>query len=398
MIHRRKNYAIYIMVCVWTLFVACCSGAGDDTPDDITARDGYISFCPSISDNGEPNGEDAYNENKFTTLDIFLYDEDAGDDEAALLHHHESLTGTGKAPTVKVPTENLARLFANGGRKLKVVAIANCSEVAALSGNETSINRLKAVETRAEAGAGASFQAATAPESFVMNTFGRPLTVAVNGEGQGERTYTLAFDRLAAKIRVALSVKESVTDKDGVEWIPDTDDMRLYISNGVRTSRLDGDVSRLTHSANIAPGDRYYSISTSGSKDTEDYGFARRLTRHDENWLSGKKDKTYLYYNDIPYYTYPNKWSSETEEPHQTMLVVVVPWKCEGNKGGEAYMPTYYVMSVDEEGTIASDTFYYLRARIEEMGSREYNAPIWTDAIHMKVSQWIVYENDVVLW
>ena len=379
-----KGYSTCLMACLLAFSVAGCSKVAGDTPDDVVGADGYISFCPSLSNDGDPSGEDAYNENKITALDIFLYDENAGDDEAALLHHHETLTGEESIPTVKVPTGELAALLAKGRTKFKVVAIANCSEVSGLDRNKMSLNRLRAIET----GADASFRAATAPEDFVMHSLDKPMIVTVDKDGYGKRTYALNFKRLAAKIRVALNVKESITDEGGTEWRPDVGQMRLYIINGVGTSRLDGE-------GDIGP-EYYYNISASENMDTEDDGFARALTYHETNWLSGKKDETYLYYNDIPYYAYPNEWSSESTAEHRTSLVVVIPWISE-NGNDAIWQPTYYIIPVNNDGTIVSDTFYYLRVRIETMGSCQYDAPIQANALYMKVSQWIMYDNNVIL-
>ena len=376
-----------LMASLLAFSVVGCSIVADDTPDDVIGTDGYISFCPTLSNNGDPNGEDAYNENKITVLDIFLYDENAGDDQAALLHHHETLTGEEGISTVKVQTGELAALLSKGRMKFKVVAIANCNEVSGLDRSEMSLNRLRAIET----GADASFRAATAPEAFVMRSLDKPMIVTVDKDGYGEKTYALNFKRLAAKIRVALNVKESITDENGVEWRPDVRQMRLYISNGVGTSRLDGDLLQ-----EIPDQSDYYNISASENMDTEDDGFARALTYHETNYLSGKKDVTYLYYNDIPYYTYPNEWSSGSAAEHRTSLVVVIPWISE-NGSDAIHQPTYYIIPVNNDGTIVSDTFYYLRVRIETMGSPQYDAPIQVNALYMKVSQWIVYDNDVIL-
>ena len=388
MIHRRKDYLIGIMICTLGFLVTGCSSVADDAPDVVLGTDGYISFSSSLSSNGDPSGEDAYNENRITALDIFLYNENAGEDEAALLHYHETLTGEEQISAVKVPTRELAALLSKGGTRFKTVAVANCSEVATLDRSEMSLNRLRAIET----GADASFRAATAPEAFVMHSLDKPVMVTVDKDGYGEKTYALNFKRLAAKIRVALNVKENITDENGVEWRPDVGAMRLYISNGVGTSRLDGDLLR-----EIPGQSDYYNISVSENMDTEDDGFARALTYHEANYLSGKKDVTYLYYNDIPYYTYPNEWSSGSAAEHRTSLVVVIPWISE-NGNDAIYQPTYYIVPVSNDGTIVSDTFYYLRIRIETMGSRQYDAPIQANALYMKVSQWIIDDNYVMLW
>lgn len=386
-----KKFAMSVAACAWVLSLAGCSDAAHDAPDDAIGNDGRISFRLSLSDDGVPSGEDAYNENKFMFVDIFLYDEDAGDDDAALLHHHETLSSDAQSATASIPAGELEGLLPDAGRRFKVVAVANCSEVSGLDRSEMSLGRLRAIETKTETEAGMAFRAADAPEAFVMNSFARPVTVAVDGGGQGEKTYVIKFRRLAAKIRVALSVYESITDENGVEWTPDIDGMRLYISNGVGMSRLDGDMSGLTHSGD-ADGGRYYNISVSEDGDTGDGGFARALTYHDVNMLSGKKDTEYVYYNDIPYYTYPN--GGESDGSHATWLTVTVPWK---NGSGDIFA-SYYAVSVNDSGTIVPDSYYYIRASIGTLGSPQSDAPEWTAALYLRVTSWIIWENDVLLW
>ena len=393
----KKECAVLTMTFLLSAFAAGCSDAGNDVPDKTAGQEGIVSFGLYIPGSGDQSGEDAYNENRFRTLDIFFYDMNTGDDEAALLHRHETLSDGQKILTVRLSADEMQQLgFPDRHNYFKAVAVANCSEVLALGKNETSIRSLRSVETRAEAGASVSFCSASAPESFVMHTFDNPAIIAIHGDGESSETYKLHFKRLAAKIRVALAVTERVTDENGVSWLPDVGNMRLYISNGVGASRLDGDME---HTGRALGENDYYHIATSASGETEDYAFARLLTRHDTNSLSGKKDETYLYYNDIPYYTYPNEWSGrEYPEAKPTMLVIAIPWESEDAGDSTTRMPAYYTMPVNNDGTIASDTYYYLRVRIGTMGSRQYDAPAQTDAIYMKVSQWIIDDNYVMLW
>ena len=61
MIHRRKDYLIGIMICTLGFSVTGCSGVADDARDVVLGTNDYISFCPSLSNNGVPSGENAYN-------------------------------------------------------------------------------------------------------------------------------------------------------------------------------------------------------------------------------------------------------------------------------------------------------------------------------------------------
>ena len=76
-----KGYSTCLMACLLAFSVAWYSKVADDTSDYVSGTDGYISFCPSLYNNGNTSGEDAYNKHKFTALGIFLYDKNAGYDE-----------------------------------------------------------------------------------------------------------------------------------------------------------------------------------------------------------------------------------------------------------------------------------------------------------------------------
>lgn len=376
----KQNILIFLFMCL----ISC----SDDTyvaEGDVMSPEGFVSFYLTVSSDGLPTGEDEYNENRFSTLDIFFYSENAGDDEAALLHYHRTLAEDVQNLFVKVPSEGLTKPFVEGKRKYKIVAIANCDEVSRLDESETTISRIRALKT----GDDMTFRSPAAPESFVMHTLDSPMVVNVDDRGNGVQTYILNFKRLAAKIRLALSVKERVFDDNGIEWRPVVDKMRLFINNGVAVSRLDGD----NLSQHADKGD-FYSVSPD-----ESVCYARSLAYHDSNYLSGKKDDTYLFYNDIPYYTYPHGWHGESTTERFTSLVVAIPWISESDKEGhETCQTTYYIIPVDNEGKIISDSFYYLRARIETRGSGRFDSPMPTEAECMREEQWNKFENDVILW
>ena len=368
---------------------------------DPSAANGYITFDLGISGatraDDKKDGEDSHNENTFKTLDVFFYDENATDDTPALLHVNQSAEKVGTGYQVKIAVNNLTNPASGTGltadTNYKVYAVANCAETEKLT-DLPSLNTLKAVTTSTN-----EFRSDKAPNSFVMTNFGQS-EILTFSESE-DKTYTLTFKRVAAKIRVAISVEEELTDEDGKTWTPDLDAMRLFISNGVRTARLDGDVSKLELKGDPDPTDPshdnsgdYYHILTQGSTETDDYTFAR-LFSSPANRLE-EIDADYPYYNDLPLYTYPNEWSDGVTESYQTMLTIVVPWEnkstdSDGDGDDDAtttYRPTYYRVPVTSGGEIVSNAYYYLRAHIGMLGSVTPEKPMVVD-VECEIAPWV---------
>lgn len=366
---------------------------------------GYLRFEFAISNvvtrgSDKINGEPKYHENSIHNLDLYFYDTDADDDAVSKLHIRESnINGSSTDISVSKLNDIL-----NGEKKtFKIVAVANCS--ATNNSDNKSLNELKAltVKTPLFRGSGKADDGQEI-EDFVMTNFDNILN-EVEIDPNADRACTLTFRRVAAKIRVAIDVKEAITDASGVTWKPDLEDMRLFILNGVQTARLDGDIAK------ISPEDiDYYSIETTGSKYdpdrqgqlTESYKMSRVISEHTSTGSDGKiTNDTYKYYNDIPLYTYPNRWEDAMFENTQTTLIVVIPWEVKDSSGDEVevtYKPSYYSMpvttTVDDDGyvNIVSNAYYYLRAYIGMMGSETPLNPLEVE-MECEIADWGVAEE-----
>lgn len=368
------------------------AGCADDAVNDMALSDkGYLTFELGISgatsraetSDGSTKispSEARYYENTFKTLDLFFYPQNATDETAALLHHRVTAISSN---SVRISVSTLKALFSGNATSgvFKVIAVANCAEAATL-GNVT-LNALKQTTTKNDA-----FKAENVPpSSFVMTNFAAPtnnMTINLKGDNVKQK---LTFRRVAAKIRVALSVAESITDDNGKTWTPDLKDMRLYISNGVRTARLDGAEMNLKDDSDEKESD-YFNVITSGSREDEDsdYPYARPISKPDAQSKISEYDENYPYYNELPFYTYPNWWTESLIEPHQTMLTILVPWE---HKEGETttYQPTYYQIPVNNKKEIVSNAYYYIRTHIGMMGSVTPEAPLAVD-MECEIADW----------
>ena len=372
-----RIYGIWLVTAV--AIVSGCTKGFDNTPD-VGCLTLHIMSSATNPDN----------ENIINTLDLFFYESGANaDSDAAKIHKHFDAVDAGE---VKITLSELSSLLGQTGEvDFLLYAVANCKEVER-SGTPT-IGALNALTTQADAEykehdetTHRAFRSPVPPEDFVMTNFvGQTTlpTITITSDNKNPEA-TILFKRIAAKIRVAISVVESV-EQDGKEWIPDLSDMRLYINNGVRTARLDGSTEGLTlsevkntdNTATDYVRSDYYHIMTA------DYGMSRKLSEHDSNLLTGKSDNTYVYYNDVPLYTYPNTWSTSMFEEHRTSLTVVVPW---AGENGE-YQPTYYSINVNKGTELTSNSYYYIRLHVGIKGSEAPDNPLELES-ECEVAEW----------
>lgn len=380
------------------LVVSGCSDLLDDSVKNNESDSGYVSFQFNVADavtrgNATITGQVDYNENTVNYIDLFFYDDNVGDDTPAKRHLRVNNIAEN---TALVSVKDLSEGQTSGAKNFKVLAVANCRETSANQlnaslGTETpSLNQLKGIVTRADASNTGSnvraFRADEAPEDFVMINFHNKtmadITIISVDFGNNTKA-TVSLRRVAAKIRVAIKVVESYEDADGVTWTPDLSDCRIFFTNGVRTARLDGDVTKLTLNdagEDYASSD-YYSIATSGAKETEDYYYARPVTSHESSDLTGKVSEDYKWYNDLPLYTYPSKWKDDMFETHRPMAIVVIEWKKESDDGDEqSFEYSYYSMPINPKGEIVSNAYYFLRANIAMMGSSSPQRPLEIEA------------------
>ena len=386
---RTKISKLLAVLFIGGVLATSCNDAGVDAPAATEFSKGYITLDLSLAPetratraNGESNNESTLN-----SIDLFFYDSAADEEIEAKFAKHETAPGS----TISVSINELTNAFSD--KSCKVIAVANCAATKGLT-NPT-INELKGIELSAKNTADGlrDFRSAKAPVDFVMTNFAQmnntntPNTVTwTDEEGSG----TVQLKRVAAKIRVALNVEETIIDDEGKEWKADFSDMRLFINNGVTKGQLDGAHIELAE-------DDYYSIATSGSKgekatETGAYYLARVIGKHEAQANGAPTDnEDYLYYNDIPYYTYPNKWTESMLETTQTMLTIVVPWEknetVNGKEDVTEYRPSYYSIPVNNGTTIESNKYYYLRLHIGMMGSVTPEKPMEVP-MQCEIAEW----------
>ncbi|MCH5220638.1 MAG: hypothetical protein J1F20_08730 [Muribaculaceae bacterium] len=386
---KKFNISLYICTMVLGMALTGCTDELDGPLAGTGARKGYLTLNFNINggtlSRATVAGEPQNNEDALMEVDLFFYQNAAGETDRAVYHYHNDVD---EGDEISISFRDLPASI-TGDNLFKIIAVTNCGSDFE---NVTSLPTLKdlkehvvkaGIEGKANTNHRA-FRGEDAPQAFVMTNFtqidGGNSTLKVDEENG--TVATIALRRVAAKIRVALNIDETVTDEEGT-WTPDKTNMRLYFSNGVRTARLDGS---LAEEDIVLNDDDYFSISTTGNKvdDESDYNYSREFKKHDPNTLHGGSDTEHIFYNDLPHYTYPTKWTESMTDTRKPMLTIVIPWrKTDGN--GTVYQPTYYsvpVNSTDEDGngTIDSNTYYYLTTHIGMKGSTTPEVPMKVDA------------------
>lgn len=375
------------------LFAACVN----DTPLNPGENDfskGYlnVSFALESASRGSITVAGANEkENSVKTLDLFFYENKSDgtllDSPAKFYKHFDNVSSSGQG-NVFVSLNSLKELFPVGN--CRIAAVANCSATKNLT-NPT-VNSLKKITVTENKFAA---KGDDGPSSFVMsnlNSFGDDASAYASWDdesGSGE----VRLKRLAAKIRVALDIdkENGITDVNGVKWLPDISDIRLFISNAVVKGQLDEDIIELTESD-------YYHIKTSGStNDDSDYDKAHEVTEHvsqapetpevDLEGFLTHYQGNFPFYNDEPYYTYPNAWDNNMlQSTSKTSITIVVPWY--RNEGGKRiYVPSYYIIPVNKGTKIESNKYYFNRVHINMMGSVTPEKPMEVD-IQCQVLDW----------
>ena len=396
-IYRFIKTVALLVVAVMT--TTSCADRDLDIQDNESAQ-GFIKLGFSLSPGTTitrasvtDDGEDPYNENEINSVDLFFYETDARETTVAKFAVHED--DFAEEILVSIKALNEAFEYEEGSNSCRVIAVVNCPATKAL----TSLSSLPNIETLKKVISECDFKSADAPEDFVMTNLSQTSDKLTWDDEKGEGTVNLK--RVAAKIRLAMNVvKELPDEKDpsGKKWVSDRKDMRLFINNGVKKARLDG-----SQEIELEEED-YYSIVTSGSKgDAEneegDYYLARKLTFHEtlkNEAPEEKDDEVYPYFNDVPYYSYPNSWEDKVLETTQTTLTIVVPWMQVDkdadddniDKSNVPYRLSYYTLPANNVSSgLESNKYYFLRAHIGMMGSLTPEAPMPVD-IQCQIADW----------
>lgn len=351
-IHRVAISAL-TLVASGVFFVSCFDEPDipNPLPSEPVAKAGYLTVslqCSNHStraDEEKEPGIDALNENKIKNVTLCLTPT-AGDrideNDPVFIQTFTDLDANGSV-LLRVPLtmELVTRLFnENNTRQCRVFAAVNVGP----TNNAKTIAELRALTVNS------TFAIQKTQDSFTMDGDG---TVEYKKDGNyavGE----VKVKRSAAKITLALDVDEEVTEVVGEKtliWKPNLDGMRVRLQQGVHTSKLDPKPSK-------DMSDEVYF----NTPDNLNYNF-KAITRPD-------KDK-YAKYNreqDIPFYTYPNKWTNSLDEHHGTFMLLSVPWSSDG---GNTWRTCYYHVPIIrfDQFELVRNISYHIYLHVGVLGS-----------------------------
>jgi len=353
---------IICMLCVVCFCVSCTS---DDNLDIPQQGEGVILSLQIKNLELISRATIAESENSIETLDIYLYPSSATDKNAVFQYSHilttANTTGT-ETVTVNVPGNAVSTLFANGNTATAYV-IAN-KGTTVLPTDNTSMASLKGAKIKADF--------TEQPELFVMdgsNTVGYdPNSKSISGE--------IPLYRAASKISLIVTdVETEVEDDFGNTWESDPQNQTMKISfyNGVKAANVD--VTSVPYTIIDAQEESdYFNIAGSNSD--------RNLDSTNEG-----------YTHSVPFYSYSSAW--ESGSPKAAYLMVMVPWKKEGE---ETFKPCYYQIPINEEGKKLERNYYYqIKLNIGILGSFTPDEPKIIDDATYVVLDWSEAETSAEL-
>lgn len=315
------------------------------------AQEGSVSLTLKCSDIAQTRateaGEDAYNENKIESLDVFFYAAGASDDAAAI--YRMTLGGLNATGSYKyderIETTVIETIF-GAGTQCKVYAIANLPSDVTLSDN-ASVNALKATAIETAALAGTVKQ-----DSFVMDSTGDDIatydsaTRGISGE--------IKLYRAASKIALFITevAEVPVTDADGnvlkddqgndVMWTANKEGMMVRLNHGVKKTHLDNTVS--PYSILV---DDYFTFTE---------GKERKMVADGSQWKQ-----------ELPFYSYSSDWSEDGND-EEAYLTLIVPWQKSDAPG--VYHNTYYQVPVNGiSEDLVRNNYYKISLKVSRLGT-----------------------------
>lgn len=383
-----KNIARAVFAAGILFSAGGCADEGFDAPDAPSDGMTIRFYSTNLKTRATEPSDALLNENLISNISIALYPSGAADDIPAVkFKSFEGISGNGEWETkMTLSDAEVERLFGSvtaTGATCRIFAVANISDqnIASL-GNAPTIANMKALPVTAQ------FETQQVQPDFVMTGEG---TVQYNVDSNNNKTATgeVALDRTAAKITLNLKfgtrddgngnqvpvVDYGVVDAEGNTWKPlvggagNTGAMRVLLNNGVKNSEA------VPGTDYVRSEEDYFNITT-GAKDSYDF----------ENTGSA----TYPYSQEIPFYTYPNKWANTPQERRRTAMTLLIPWgRVDKNNTNEfdAYSTFYYTVPVtaSDMPELISNNIYQVNLSVGMLGSLEPEAPATLEATYQVV-------------
>ncbi len=179
------------------------------------------------------------------------------------------------------------------------------------------------------------------------------------------------------------------------KWKSDTNTMRVWLYGGLAESTLDPDMT-----ATPAKGVFF------NTPDDLTYTFNNGNTDNGKNPpVNGATTRTYPYLQDVPFYTYPHRWTSEADDYAATYMILAVPWMQVDDDGeqipGSTWRTCYYQVPVIPEDSspleLVRNISYHVYLHVGLLGSFEPDVPLELDELEYSAAEWGTVNMDVTI-
>lgn len=341
--------------------------SGIDTDTDVP----YISMVVSasgIDTKAEVIGEDRYNENLIKTVDYFLYQSDAADENAVIIGHVEDLNSIG-LETIRINVdENLLNSDLMPRPYVDCIAyvIVNKPADLVLPDESSAHSDLETVRKLVASTNFSSVEASTGgiQPSFLMEGIGNIYLIDRNKKVAAKGTVNVS--RLASKHTVAITIADQYDDNGDI-WTPDITSLRIKFSNAVSNTALTGVFEDNTSPVRFS----YFGSGANAGRRCEALG------------------TTPTKYMSVPFYSYASEWefNSKTVEPY---FMVVLSWShFNVEESRQETKPCYYKVLL-KDNYMDSNCWYHINLSLSVLGSFIEDMPsvVANDNIMYYVFDW----------
>lgn len=346
---------------------------------------------------------------KLNNVDLFFYA--SGATETAAPKLPLSITGEQAigTHTIKLDNSQLTQLFGSASTRgsCKVYAVVNVAETDYTASGVTkataTIQELREVRvnTPSFAGAFAGFA------MFTDENAGTDYNEVTYSPNDRKATGKIKVKNLAAKIDLFVSFGNGETKTvKGVDPTDPTSGTKDWAAWNPANTRVDGEVTRggsaevyLVNGTTVVPLTGWGTSDFDGTKipayiGSDEYFDLRnndgKYSRHLDEVTTGMSvPEGSDYFTESAIYSYPNEWSGDVLEQHQTYLMLKVNWLPEDYDGEEEnvesdLVETYYKIPInvsgDSKNKLLHNRYYRIKVNINTLGGINFGAPLEVEA------------------
>lgn len=410
-----RHLLLYIACAICALGIGGCSTV--ESPE-LEAHGGELTLRLSLGgltryntpDNGIGEGQNdddtpfvALNENKITSIEIFLYPNGGEEDNAIYASRIEGLDSRDMVQdvTFSIPADVINTLFARNATTCGIYVVANHKTGRTTASNgiyeNSSISELKNIEVESDFGALESLDLTAfdagygsianikPQDAFVMDSDLGTVTKSGNN-----LTGTIYLTRAASKITFRTTIAESL-DIDGKVWVPQLDNLSFTFHNAVNKSYIDNGSD--TDSGNTFAMPQGQDVYT----DIEGIEMSQILTDHGvdapsyDGEVEGVSEWTTIDHV-VPLYTYSSRWADGAN--NEAYIMLTVPWRIEGESSDHLTYYNYFVPLNMNEFKLVRNKHYRINLRVGVLGDLE---ELTESEFSYEVLDWVGENIDVKL-